>query len=39
MPKDSQAKYYQKDKKSLQKRAHERYQHLSKEEKEKKQQQ
>ena len=35
----SSAKYYQENKESLQKTAHERYQNLSKEEKEKKKQQ
>ena len=35
MSKDSRAKYYQNNKKQLQKKARERYQNLSKEEKEK----
>ena len=38
MPKNSSAKYYQENKERLQKKACERYQILSKEEKEKKQQ-
>ena len=36
MPKDSSAKYYQNNKERLQSKARERYQSLSKEEKEKK---
>ena len=35
MSKDSSAKHYQNDKERLQKKGHERYQNLSKEEKEK----
>ena len=38
MSKDSWAKYYQINKRKLQRKAHERYQNLSKEGKEKKQQ-
>ena len=38
MSKNLSAKYYQEHKERLQKKAHERYQNLSKEEKEKKQQ-
>ena len=38
MSKDLSGKYYQNNKERLQKRAHEKYQSLSKEEKEKKQQ-
>ena len=38
MSKNLSAKYYQENKKRLQKEAHERYQNLSREEKEKKQQ-
>ena len=39
MSKNLSAKYYQENKERLQKKAHERYQNLSKEEKEKRQQQ
>ena len=38
MSKNLSGKYYQENKERLQKKAHERYQNLSKEEKEKKQQ-